>query len=259
MRSQGPRSGRGETRRDPEGRSSEASGPSPFEHLRRQEANAESNHLVIATIRIRIPASVWMGAFSERHPNLRLEVLNRSEVDPDRSVSDIWVGPTVGTNWTREIQGHRGVHQVDRLVEAGGGALYRVTYDDPPVVKVYRELGIPIQFPLRIRGGQILWEAAARESDFRCIMDHIRDADPRAVILSIRRRPLRTHLPELTDSQHALLTSAMAEGYFAVPRSITLTALAKKLGRSKSSVSEGLALIEKKILESALRPSPRVG
>jgi predicted DNA binding protein len=47
----------------------------------------------------------------------------------------------------------------------------------------------------------------------------------------------------------------MAAGYFAVPRRITLTGLANKLGKSKSSLSEMLANIEKKLLESALNPT----
>jgi len=51
----------------------------------------------------------------------------------------------------------------------------------------------------------------------------------------------------------------MAAGYFAVPRGITLTALARRLHRSKSSISESLALIEKQLLETALRPPISTG
>lgn len=47
----------------------------------------------------------------------------------------------------------------------------------------------------------------------------------------------------------------MVEGCFAVPRKITLTELAQLVDRSKSSVSEAIALIEQKVLESAPRHS----
>jgi predicted DNA binding protein len=59
----------------------------------------------------------------------------------------------------------------------------------------------------------------------------------------------------LTEAQQQLLTEAMAAGYFAVPRGITLTDLARRLNRSKSSLSEAIAVIERKLLESAMRSS----
>ena len=51
----------------------------------------------------------------------------------------------------------------------------------------------------------------------------------------------------------------MAAGYFAVPRGITLTDLARRLDRSKSAVSEAIAIIERKLLESAMRSSALSG
>lgn len=139
------------------------------------------------------------------------------------------------------------------------GCLYRITYRNPPIIYLYRELGIPIQFPLRVQDGVIRWEVVARRSEFRAVLDHAGKVDPRFQIVSIRRRPLRSHLPELTVSQHQLLTQAMAAGYFAVPRGITLTDLARRLDRSKSAVSEAIAIIERKLLESAMRSSALSG
>ena len=108
---------------------------------------------------------------------------------------------------------------------------------------------------MRIQAGVIRIEVVARLSEFQKILDYCRKADPNAQVVSLRRRPLRSHLPVLSESQQTLLNRAMAEGYFAVPRKITLTELAKQVNRSKSSVSEAIALIEQKLLESALRPS----
>jgi predicted DNA binding protein len=122
-------------------------------------------------------------------------------------------------------------------------------------VELYRRLRLPIHFPLRIQAGVITWEVVARYADFQVILKYARSVDPGASVVSIRRGPLRSHLPMLTDVQQKLLNQAMAAGYFAVPRGITLTELARKLERSKSSISESLALIEKTLMETALRPS----
>jgi len=116
-------------------------------------------------------------------------------------------------------------------------------------------LGLPMQFPVRIQAGFLNWEVVARRSEFEEVLKHARKVNPDFQVVSIRDRPLRSHLPMLTDAQQQLLSQAMAAGYFAVPRGITLTDLARRLGRSKSGLSEAVAIIERKLLESALRPT----
>jgi len=230
--------------------------PSTDARLRQLRARSDPmtpDRLFIATLRVRIPPGLWTGSFSSAHPNVRIEVLNRTEVGPGVSVSDYWISGHPPGVWAREITGYSDVAQVDTLAEVGEGTLYRITYDNPPVLALYQQLRLPVQFPLRLQGGFIVWEIVARYADFQRIMAHARAADPGMTLVSIRRRPLRTHLPILTDAQHELLNQAMAAGYFAVPRGITLTALARKLNRSKSGISESIALIEKKLFETALR------
>ncbi len=222
--------------------------------LRRQAERSVPGRLFLATLRIRIPRHIWNGPFSSAHPGVRLEVLNRGDLRPGVSISDYWISGLPGGVWASEIAGFPDVVKVDSLAEVGDGCLYRITYRDPPVVSLYRRLELPLQFPLRVQGGFITWEVAARYAEFQEILGHARAADPALSIVSIRRRPLRSHLPLLTASQQELLNQAMAAGYFAVPRGITLTALARKLQRSKSSISEALALIEQKLFETALRP-----
>jgi predicted DNA binding protein len=223
--------------------------------LRSSAEDETPDRLFLATLRVRIPRDIWTGPFSSAHPNVRLEVLNRTEYAPRKSVSDYWISGSPPGVWAREIAGFDDVVKVDSLAEVGDGCLYRITYDDPPIVSVYRRLRLPLQFPLRLQAGYIAWEVVARYAEFQEIMAHARAADPEVSIVSIRRRPLRSHLPMLTPGQHELLTQAMAAGYFAVPRGITLTALARKLERSKSGISESIALIEKKLFETVLRPT----
>jgi len=181
--------------------------------------------------------------------------MNRADVSKDVSVSDYWISGDPPGVWAREIAGYSDVIKVDSLAEVGGGCLYRITYRNPPVIYFYRKLGMPIPLPIHIQGGLIHWEVVARHKEFQAVLQHVRELDPEFEVASLRRRPLRNHLPILTDAQHQLLSEAMAAGYFAVPRGITLTDLAKRLDRSKSGVSEAIALIEKKLLESAMRPS----
>ena len=224
-----------------------------LERLRGPPVLPAPEGVMIAALRVRIPSSVWTGPFSLAHPEIRLEVLNRSEVTPDVSVSDYWIDGAPAGRWAQEILEFDEVLKVDSLAEVAGGCVYRITYQNPPVVYLYRRLALPIHLPLRIQAGSLEWEVVARRSEFEEVMSYTRSIDPELTVVSIRRAPLRSHLPMLTESQQGLLAQAMAAGYFAVPRDITLTELARRLRRSKSSVSEGIALIEKKLLESAMR------
>lgn len=227
-----------------------------LQELREAEGPVPEGRLLLASLRIRLPDKrPWTGPFSRAHPNVAVEVLSRSEVDRDSMVSDTWISGGPPGVWAREISGFPDVGKVDSLAEVGEGSIYRITYRNPPIVYIYRKLALPIQFPLRIQAGFIRWEVVAHRSEFETVLRHARSVDPELQVVSIRRRPLRSHLPLLTDAQQELLNRAMAAGYFAVPRGITLTELARQLDRSKSAVSEGIANIERKLLESVLRPT----
>ena len=227
-----------------------------LQKLRAEKDEVAEDGLLLATLRIRIGTrGPWTGAFSRAHPSITMEVLNRSEITEEVSVSDYWITGRPPGVWAREIAAYPDVVKVDSLAEVGDGSIYRISYRNPPIIYLYRKLRLPLHFPFQIQAGFIRWEVVARRSEFDAVLEYARKVDPDFRLLSIRRRPLRSHLPVLTETQQLLLNQAMAAGYFAVPRAITLTDLARRLNRSKSSVSEAIAVIERKLLESALRPS----
>ncbi len=217
-------------------------------------SSKDEHRLVIATLRISPRKGVWLGTFSRRHPYHLLELLSRTEVSPTVSVADIWISGHPPGVWGKEIAAFRDVVSVDCLSELGEGTLYRVKMQNPPIVYLYQRLKLPLPLPLRIQGGVAYWEVVAPEEDFQEVLKFARAEGNEPRVTSIRRHPLHDHVPLLTRAQKALLAEAMADGYFAVPREINLTELARKLGRNKSTVSERISIIEKRLLESALSP-----
>jgi len=176
------------------------------------------------------------------------------EIGRDVSVSDCWIGGGPPGVWVNEISEFPDVLKIDGLAEVGDGSVYRITYRNPPVIYFFRRVKIPIQLPLWMQAGVGGWEVVARFSDFQKIMEFARGIDPQVKITSIHRGSLQSHLPSLTEAQLRLLSEAKSAGFFAVPRRITLTALAQKLNRSKSGLSESIAVIEGKLLETAVNP-----
>jgi hypothetical protein len=182
---------------------------------------------------------------------VRVEYLNYAELDPQHSVSDCWISGHPAGRWSKEIAEYSDVRRVENLAEMGRGGLYRVTYRNPPVVHLYRELGVPLPVPIWMQAGVCGWEVAARRPEFLRILAFARSVDPKVRIVSVHRGPLRRHLPSLTDPEHQMLTAAMGLGYFDVPRRLTLEDLAQRLGRPRSSVGGAIAAIESKLLDSA--------
>jgi len=219
--------------------------------LRRRAAKDEGDPVVLASARIRVPDQVWVGPFTRRHPQLRVEYLSFTELDPDHSVSDLWIGGRPAGVWAREIAEFPDILRVETIAEVGGGGLYRIAYRNPPVVYFYRKLGIPLPLPIWMQAGSAAWEIVARSSDYRRALEFMGKVDPAFRIISIRRGPLQGHIPALSVAQQRILSEAMAAGYFDVPRRIGLDELARRLRRSRSSVSSAIAAIEEKLLDSA--------
>lgn len=223
-----------------------------LEALRGHFRADERGRLVVVTLRIRMARDHWLGRFSSAHPDLRIEALHWNAIDERTSVLDYWIGGLPGGRWTTEIAANADVTKVQALAESGEGGLYRVVQRMNPVVQLYRRLHLPLRFPMAVRGGVITWEVMAKHSELDAILAFFQERKLEVTISSVRRGLGRTPLPILTPRQRELLTEALRAGYFGVPRGITLTDLASRLGRSKSSVSEALAHIERKLLEGSL-------
>ncbi len=221
--------------------------------LRRRTRRAESDPIVVATLLYRLPDWVWVGRFSRAHPSVRLEFLAYSPLSRDVSVVDCWVTGRPAGVWAPEISRYPDVRHAESVAEMGGGCLYRVTFRNPPVVYLYRRLRMPLPLPIWMQGGMGRWEIVARTRAFHRLVEHFRrTVDPDLRIVSLHRSPLRSHLPQLSETQRQMLSAAMAAGYYAVPRKVSLGELARRLRRSRSALSETLAIVEEKLLESTV-------
>lgn len=224
-----------------------------FEALRGHFQHDENDRLVVVTLRIRLAQDHWLGRFSSAHPEVAIEALHWIALDGDTSVLDYWIGGSPFGRWLADIASNSDVKQVKALAETATGTLYRVVQRMNPVVHLYRRLRLPLRFPMAVRAGVISWEVVATKSELDAILSFLGDRRLEVAVAAVRRELTESRLAGLTRSQRELLTEAMRAGYFAVPRAITLTDLAKRLGRSKSAVSESLAHVERKLLESSLR------
>lgn len=203
----------------------------------------------ICRLRVPLPDSAWIARFSREFPDVKVEILSRLDVDPRRSLTEVTLHAPVPDGWADKVRAIPDVSDVEELEGAPGRVHLRVVHRTSGFIPIFRELRLMRRFPFTIQGGDAFWVIVAAESKHRALLSRIRAEAPTAVIEAVRHADPEGPTGPLTPRQADLLRRAMAAGYFEVPRKVTLTALARNLGMAASSLSEALAIVEKKLLE----------
>ena len=195
--------------------------------------------------------------FTRAHPDLRIEIRGSATLSAKHVVMEAAIfGPGengTDTDWTQEIAEIPDVLKVDRIDVLPGLNCYRVVTHIPSFIRIAKEHGLLLRYPRIVERGAMTCETIAHRSQLQGFVTALRGMGQKARILSLRGDALRTASLTLTATQRNIFQQALAAGYFEVPRRITLTQLAHKLGRSKSSVSVELAIVERKLAENASR------
>jgi hypothetical protein len=211
-------------------------------------SSAASDRVAIMKREFTIDPRVWVAGFTMRHPGLVVRALNIMAVAGGDLIGEFEVYGQE-EDWTREIGAFPDVVEVERLARAGLLGRYRVRLRASPLFKLEMNLEVVVRLPTASKNGVASVELIARVSRLRALMRSLRDTgrEPRLNSLAADAFPPLDRV--LTPAQSAIFRTAHLLGYFDVPRRITLTQLAEKVSRSKSSVSEILAVAERKLVE----------
>jgi HTH DNA binding domain len=219
-------------------------------HRREPLPDKLRNRFTVMRFELEIPRRVWLSRFTREHIELLVEVHSTLTVSPTNTVGEFEIyGPL--QDWTREISRFPDVIEVARIPVFPGVGRYHVLFREPIHLRIARKVGVHLRYPWAVRNGILQCESIARASEIRRLIASLQNAGCQPRVIYLRGAALRTLRPILTHVQRELFRQAFASGYYDVPRRITLTALAKKVSRSKSSVSRALAVVERKFAESA--------
>jgi predicted DNA binding protein len=203
----------------------------------------------VCRLRIRLPPSAWAASFSRDNPDVAVVILSRHDLDRRRSLTEVRLHVPGPGPWMEEVRALPLVEDVELLSREPTSFQFRVVHRTSVIVPIFRELQLERRFPFTIRGGEASWVVVAPEGKLRTLIVRLRERAPAVTLESVRHSALHQPVGPLTPRQSDLLHRAIAAGYFEIPRKVTLTELARILDLAPSTLSEGLAVVEKKLVE----------
>ncbi|MDA9183023.1 helix-turn-helix domain-containing protein [Candidatus Poseidoniaceae archaeon] len=185
-------------------------------------------------IEVRLPEGHWAGDVTRSHPSAVLRIEEHMPLQKGRGTARASCSEEI----TATVSEHSGIEEVRSFgkqsfvvdIIAGGGGFLK------PLLKV----GVIPHTPFEVRDGWVEWTISCAREKVRDLLSGFDDEDIPYQLVSTRGVTNRL----LTPRQRYVFDTAMKEGYYDVPRRITLTELAVVLDVAKSTLSAQLHLIE---------------
>jgi hypothetical protein len=195
----------------------------------------------------------WGYHFSRAHPSMRLEILDRIEIGDELLLAEIRMMGPGAYDWPAESRRFPNVLHIETHPEGPSAVVYRVTYKAPYIHSITRKHGVLTRYPIIVQNGLSQFETFAGPDQMRAYLRDLTERVGPSQVSSVQQSSVTTQTLGLTPGQVAIFQEAVTSGFFQVPRLVTLTHLAERLGRSKSTISTALVKIRKRLAESALQ------
>ena len=216
-------------------------------------AKSARSNFAVFRIAIKLPPDTLGYLVTHGHPERRAEIINRMELRDGLIMIDGRVtGPGSGdlAPLAKKVPA---VVRFEVHRESEQSTLYRIIIKPPVLWQLIQRHKILTRYPIIYDDGWVRFETLAPPAQVRELMKALsKDVGPSRVE-AVRHGSVSPSALGLTQSQEVVFRAALASGYFSSPRRTSLTELAHQLSRSKSTVSQQLALIQRKLAESALR------
>ncbi len=210
--------------------------------------------------RLRVPLSTgaWMGVITREHPEISIEVLGHVMAKGNESTVELRVHGENARELGEALRRSKGVREVELVEVRKNSAEFRIVHTAATLLRGLSQVHLMPRFPFFIRQGAATWVIVASEAKVKELYRFLAKETPGVTIESLRHGGEADELSVLTPRQREIFLIAMTRGYYEVPRGISLTGLAEELGVAKSTLSESLANVERKILKDVVQTSTRL-
>jgi len=197
-----------------------------------------SSHQV--RLEVRLPEGHWSGDVTRANPSAILRIEKHMPLSRGRGTARISCSEDI----SKSIAQHPGIedfkivqnNNYDVTIVAGGGGFLK------PLIDV----GVIPHTPFEVRDGWVDWTIECSQNDVKELIHSFKQQSIPHRLVSTRSVTTRL----LTPRQRQVFDIAIREGFYDIPRRISLTELANLLGVAKSTLSVQLQRVESTIVHT---------
>ncbi|MEJ2293144.1 MAG: helix-turn-helix domain-containing protein [Candidatus Lokiarchaeota archaeon] len=207
----------------------------------------------LARVKIKFPDQIWISDIFEKFPNVKLEIEYFLPYDLEESIGNsiIEVQDFAIKEVIESVKTHPSVHGFTILEQEENKVRFNVKTKDPYLLYALIKCGVLVKFPVNVRDGFAYWRLISSRESIDKLLSIFEQKNINFELLRIGTSPyiLEEEKEQLSTEESYVLDEAIKQGFFEIPRLISLEELANHLGRSKSALSVMLRkIIKKKVL-----------
>ncbi len=204
--------------------------------------------MIEAVLRVTLPCS-WVTEVTGEHGATVNLVEQKPSADRTlQSLVEIDPGEADPSAVLETLRQNRFIHSVEAIVPPKGKILATLQVDNCHACHELANSECFLTDATASEGGGLEWRLLAPQRS--SVQTLVRNLEERGIQVEVAAIKSVKGSGTLTDRQDRVITLAYELGYFEFPKKINLSDLAKKLGVSKSSLSETLRTGEEKILHA---------
>jgi predicted DNA binding protein len=204
----------------------------------------------LARVKIKFPEQIWISVIFKKFPNIKMEIEYFLPYDLEKSIGNsiIEIQDFNIDDVIDSIKNHSSVQDFTILEQSENKVRFNVKTKDPYLLYALIKCGVLVKFPVNVRNGYAYWRLVSSRKNIDVLLTIFEQKGIDFELLRIGTSPyiLDDQKERLSIEESQVLDEAIKQGFFEIPRLISLEELAKNLGRSKSALSVMLRKIIKK-------------
>jgi predicted DNA binding protein len=214
-----------------------------------------SDKLVICRLRVVVPEQHWLYSLCKKFPASVFDIMANLDLDNGERWTDVRIRSVQPMDWITELRAVREVMEAQIIGTVGNTVNARVKVKKHSLFDLLDKLNILWRLPCPVKNGVFSMVVTGSEKNIRHMLKTAKAGSVDVSITAVIRGE-ESQRCFLTPRQTEVFGKAVAAGYFEVPRLITLTELAAEMKVSGSSLSEMLAVVEKKLVRDFEQTNP---
>ncbi|TXT63188.1 MAG: hypothetical protein BAJALOKI1v1_770006 [Promethearchaeota archaeon] len=207
----------------------------------------------LATIKIKFPEDIWISEVFNKYFDVKMEILYFLPYDLEESIGNavIEINHHNIDSIIEDIESHPSVFEFHIVNKEANRIKINVKTKDPYLLYAVIKCGVLVDFPVKVEEGYAYWDLISTRRSIDEVLSLFEEEGIKYELLRIGNSNINLEdgKYELSLDELELLGMAIREGFFDVPRKISLEELSHKMNKSKSTLSVQLRkIIKKKVL-----------